>query len=321
MTAEISGQKTQKLKHIDALDGARGFAVLLVMMFHFAVNSLGHPDTQLDKIIYAMAATGWLGVDLFFVLSGFLITGILLETKASPNYFRNFFARRSLRIFPLYFAFLATMVWILPNLSNASAVNFTINAEAPWCWSYLYNFKTAILGWSDTSIFTHLWSLAVEEQFYLIWPFVIWKLKPRTLTRLCSFLIFMSLAARIGFWRSGYPVASYTLMPARIDALAIGSLIALTPPGNLFRKNQVAWLIFATSLFFLISTFIYSHGLYKENFGTVTLGISAAGIFFGSCIILSIDSRGSFLNRFFSLKLLRTTGKYSYSLYLFNFPI
>src|SRR2546427_5689081 len=126
-----------------------------------------------------------MGVDLFFVLSGFLITGILLDTKGSRHYLRQFHARRVLRIFPLYYAALALFLILLPMLLPGDRVLRDLTADSVWYWTYLYNVKVAAAGFTSSSALGHFWSLAVEEQFYLIWPIVVLYLARRHLYGAC----------------------------------------------------------------------------------------------------------------------------------------
>ena len=149
-----------KLEYYRQLDGVRAIAALMVMFSHFFV--LNHSDHGILHAVNKISVLGQTGVSLFFVLSGFLITRILLATKQSPGYFADFYIRRSLRIFPLYYFFLALYFFIIPLIQHVPSV--------PWdhqfsYWIYLQNFAM-IFGWSQTGP-GHLWSLAIEEHFYL----------------------------------------------------------------------------------------------------------------------------------------------------------
>ena len=150
---------------IKELDGVRGIAILLVLLHHF------EPPAGLPTAIVAGAYLGWSGVDLIFVLSGFLITGILLDTRDSPNYFTTFYARRALRILPLYF--LTTLIYF----------RLEPNPLERWFWSHLSNWKSAF--GQDVPALSHFWSLAVEEQFYLVWPLVVILSPKRAMPRVC----------------------------------------------------------------------------------------------------------------------------------------
>jgi len=156
------------------LDGLRGVAILLVLFLHFIIGQgVPAPSVLVDWWFIGIVRAGWMGVDLFFVLSGFLITGILLDTKGSRHYFRQFYTRRVLRIFPLYYGSLVLFLILLPTLFPDDQVLHDLHADAVWFWTYLYNVKVAAAGFTPSSALGHFWSLAVEEQFYLIWPIVV----------------------------------------------------------------------------------------------------------------------------------------------------
>ena len=153
-----SSNKPQGL--IPALDGLRGIAIILVIISH---ATLYRPEEGLDSWIAAVPLFGWIGVDLFFILSGYLITGILLDSRNSQNYYSSFFARRALRIFPLYYVVLFLALVILPQLPELHRVivgPYPIPPKLPY-WLYLTNFSIAdrgmVHGWLDVA-----WSLAIE---------------------------------------------------------------------------------------------------------------------------------------------------------------
>ena len=157
------------LKRLPQLDGIRGIAILLVLVHNT------NPSASLH--IAAISTYGWMGVDLFFALSGFLITGILLDTKQSDGYFRNFYARRCLRIWPLYYSLLIFMFVIVPHARPAEA-HAIFERSAPW-WAYpffLQNFLVAIPQQAAGALGV-TWSLAIEEQFYLVWPLFVRRLR------------------------------------------------------------------------------------------------------------------------------------------------
>ena len=165
---------------VPALDGLRGIAVLLVLIHHFSgipAAGLGVP-TGFYREWLRFATIGWAGVDLFFVLSGFLITSILYDAKGPAlAFFKNFYARRALRIFPVYYVLVVFMLfllpWIIPGEEAASA---KLRDNQLWLWFYLRNIQSladfqSLIGTGH--LVGHLWSLAVEEQFYLVWPMVV----------------------------------------------------------------------------------------------------------------------------------------------------
>ena len=156
--------------NIPALDGIRGLAVLLVLLFHlsFHANLGGFESSYFQKLF----GCGWAGVDLFFVLSGFLITGILVESTNEKFYFLRFYWRRTLRVFPLYFGTLLTSLFVFPWIHYPSHLFTGSEAAVPYFFSYVYNLYFVFHTDSPLAYLGPAWSLAIEEQFYLIWPMV-----------------------------------------------------------------------------------------------------------------------------------------------------
>lgn len=212
-----AASRTSSLQPIRNLDGVRGYAVLLVVFFHLL-----------------LVPFGWMGVQLFFVLSGFLITRILIESKplAPTAYLKRFYIRRILRIFPLYFCYLAAL-----GLIHAFT-NYPNGMERYWGYlaTFTYNWTRADTAWQDAPGFTHLWSLAVEEQFYLVWPFVVMLLTKNGIR--CVILAALALCPLVrhlvaqhytGAALPGYTVADATYWNTigQMDAFASGAAVAL----------------------------------------------------------------------------------------------
>src|SRR5580704_3038698 len=198
------------MKKIPQLDAVRGIAVLLVLLH----NTGQYPSLHLHLI----SDNGWMGVDLFFVLSGLLITGILLDTKKSENYFKNFYARRCLRIWPLYYSALLFMFVIVPLIRPSEAHAIFEARSAPW-WSYplfIQNFLVAIPT-AATGLLGVTWSLAVEEQFYLVWPLVVRFFSARQLRNIAITVICFSPVLR--FYASVHGVNIYSNTLCRLDGL------------------------------------------------------------------------------------------------------
>lgn len=312
--------------HIPALDGLRGIAILLVLVFHFDRygNGLPFPSVLADTIFMKFSQAGWMGVDLFFVLSGFLITGILYDSKESDHYFRNFYARRCLRIFPLYYAALVLFLIILPWLFSAHAGLQSIKENAFWYWTYLSNLRSAYTGWHWFGAVNHFWSLAVEEQFYFVWPFVILFFKRRTLLRVCLALILGAVLVRVLLCLAGYTIAAYVLMPARMDALATGAFVALAcrGPHGFARLANVAWPTASLMGVVLALIFVWRGGLFAHDVIFATIGYTLLAIFFGSILVLALVSTpSSILGRLFTSSGMTFFGRYSYALYVFHHPI
>jgi len=312
--------------HIPALDGVRGVAILLVLIFHFSVYGHGLTPSGLfiDRLYYRVAGAGWIGVDLFFVLSGFLITGILYDAKESEHYFRNFYARRVLRIFPLYYGalilFLVILPWLRPDHSGLSS----IARDGVWYWSYLSNVKFAQDGWPQFGAIGHFWSLAVEEQFYLLWPALVLALNWRQLQIACLVCVIAALAVRIALIAQGNNTAAFVLTPARIDALAVGAYIAVTArgPEGLHRLSRLALPAAALLSLAVLVVFVLRKGFAGYDPVVSTIGLTILACLFGSVLLLALTlARGTLLARAFDSSFLSFFGRYSYGIYVFHHPI
>jgi peptidoglycan/LPS O-acetylase OafA/YrhL len=226
---EIRGEDApfSSQQHLPALDGLRGVAIVAVMLFHFMMMQ---PRYALELPLVALGSCGWIGVDLFFALSGFLITGVLIDTRDAPGYARTFYARRALRIVPLY------LVAVL-----AFTLVFDLHAVKWWYWTHTTNIMIAMSGRWDAAVgsTTHLWSLAVEEQFYLMWPLLVALCPPRRLGVLCVVVATAGAALRLLLLIHGTsPITIYTLMPTHVDGIALGGALAAA------RRSPSAWRTF-----------------------------------------------------------------------------
>jgi peptidoglycan/LPS O-acetylase OafA/YrhL len=323
--SELTMLKNEAEKRIPALDGVRGLAILGVMACHFAIS--GWPDTVTGRLVNRAAGTGWAGVDLFFVLSGFLITGILLDAKTAPHYFRNFYMRRVLRIFPLYYGFLILIFLGLPLILPFTPAIGPIVAHQGWLWGYGTNLY---MGWKGTWFFEkdwlklgHFWSLAIEEQFYLGWPLVVFLFSRRTLIGTCIACLAFSLAARILLVGLDAPkICAEIMTPCKIDALAAGALAVLLLRGNheqIFRRVRAAACVFAVA--------VVAIGIYRRTWDSVdpvvqTIGYSVMDLLFAALVILCVaPSQPNWLGRFFSHPALKWFGTYSYAIYVFHVPL
>jgi peptidoglycan/LPS O-acetylase OafA/YrhL len=308
--------------HLPVLDGVRGLAVLLVVFFHTTHLSA---DNAVGKATWWLAGAGWTGVDLFFVLSGFLITGILWEAKGQPFYFRNFYMRRFLRIFPLYYLALAVSFLVLPALAGRLNLDDRITTEgATWYLLYLSNFYQL---WVDTThpILGVVWSLAIEEQFYIVWPFLIAAVSYRGAIRLCLGTIALAILVRLGLTLSGASIEStYVVTFARVDSLAMGALLSLAlrhPEGrglSAFRWMRPAvWAAVPVVLVMVVLPVGDTYELVKRTVGYTAIAVVYAVVVYKSVAV----APGTLAHRFFSSKLLRTYGKYSYAIYLIHSPL
>ena len=317
-------EKTRSGKHIPALDGVRGFAILLVLLYHCSFFGGSRAPHVVDVTVRQLFSFGWAGVDLFFVLSGFLITGILLDSRDSPYYYRSFYARRVLRIFPLYFAFLAAALWILPLVREMEPNFATFREEQVWYWTYLFNWRVASEGWPDFRPLGHFWSLGVEEQFYLFWPFVVLFFRRHTLVRICFAFILGSLALRIWLVAEGLTVAAYVITPGRLDALAMGALLAIwfrNPAIHPVLARHAPKVLFAC-LLTIAAVFLINGSVWPSGPVTLTLGLSLVGLASASLmatVLLRPDL--AWLGRIFRSRGMQFLGKYSYGIYVIHHPL
>lgn len=305
--------------HLAGLDGLRGVAILLVMGHHLLKPHVGAGGVEhlwMQEFVDSL----WIGVDLFFVLSGFLITGILLDTLASRHYFRNFYMRRVLRIFPLYYAVVLVfilfapvlhIVWghqLLPLLTYTNRI--FIDARYPGFNFYfgphgtLYNF----------------WSLAVEEQFYFVWPLLIFLFKrTRSLIPLAVVLSLASVATRTYLIsRHTAPEVVYVSLACRADTLLTGGILAMAVRhGYRTRILSAAPLFVWLGAIVMIGLYLGIHGIQRASPFMMRFGYTINAIFFASLGALTLNPAGWF-TRLCSASWLRFFGRYSYGLYIMH---
>ncbi len=309
-----------RAEHLPALDGVRGTAILLVLSLHFFA---GVPSPGIGNAVRRIASSGWIGVDLFFVLSGFLITNILLRTKHERRYFRNFYMRRTLRIFPLYYGVLFVSFVVLPLTSAGEHMHIgDFTRTQGWLWSYCSNVLLSMRNdWMVLSIrhmtFGHFWSLAIEEHFYLIWPAVVLFVSTRTLLKVCLGGIALAVAFRLALYGDPrWTVAACIFTPCRIDAPLAGAALAVAM--NLKVANIQRWcLIIGTSCACYMAGVILRDGsLYATAPKIQTIGLTLVAGLFASMLGYLLHSR--YLQRLMSARALCFFGTYSYGLYVFH---
>lgn len=310
--------------HYVQLDGLRGLAILMVMLYHFCLPHKLFQGRDAGTLLQ-LAQGGWLGVDLFFVLSGFLITGILLETRRQPHYFRNFLGRRFLRIWPLYYASLLVLLVVMPMVLSKVPVELQgMRDKQAWFWLYSANWLFALEGGFTRTSGGYFWSLAVEEQFYLLWPFVVYGLSERALLRVSLALLAVSLAARIVLVNLGVSTgALYTMTFTHLDALAVGSCLAVCLRSPQLAARAMRWLpvAFVVGLLGLIAVRIADRDLFYWSKAMATYGYTFAAILFGALLLWVLHGKQTFsVARFFSTAFMRQAGKYSYALYMLHVP-
>lgn len=303
--------------HLVPLDGLRGIAILAVMASHlFAVNYAGSsaPVRVLGRIFYY----GWMGVDLFFVLSGFLITGILVDSREGAGYFRNFYMRRVLRIFPLYYGVLFLLLALTPVLGiqwHGIFVPLLL---------YLQNFQEFnryTFSLSPDISLNHMWSLAIEEQFYLLWPLLVYVARTRRrvlVLALCLSAVALGLRVLLmAVWGNAY--AAHHSMFARADSLLLGAALAM-----LFRDREMwprvlrwaPWAFAGCAGLVLLSLGAGGVRVFASQYWVFCLRFSVVAV--ASAGLLAWSLRPGVVASVFSVRVLRFFGKYSYGLYVLH---
>lgn len=310
-------------RYIAPLDGIRALAILLVMPHNIDLLKLPVPRLFVPAVLLSNA--GWIGVQLFFVLSGFLISGNLLDTRGSGNYFSAFFGRRALRILPLYYAVLCITFVIAPLLATPPPQLHATASHQIWLWTFLANWTQPY----DDGVygFTHFWSLAVEEQFYLLWPFVVLFCRPRALFWVALATAAIALAVRIGFAIAHFPHDTlYMFTICRMDALALGAATAalVRMPAVMERLRQRTSMVAAAGVITLLVALVITRGFGLYDVSTQTVGYTLLSLAFALLVLLTtLPVRGMWrtLMRVLAWTPLRLIGRYSYGMYIFHLPL
>ena len=314
-------------RRIVPLDGLRGLAILLVAFVHSVV--VFKPSTAIEVWFFSIAHLGLLGVDLFFVLSGFLVGTILIRSKGSPHFLRNFYIRRALRIFPPYYCYLVLMLLVFPAIFPASTffagLTESVGADAPYHWLYMTD-VLIVLRQREIYIFNPLWSLAIEEKFYLLWPFIVAFLSRRGQMASSAFWLLLCIGCRAVFFFIGQPgfVSSYFFL-TRSDGLALGTFLAAwcasRPPGlPKFPGVPASWYrglgLAATGV--VVLAFFMPTGSPFKFIQLLLFRPLVVGAWSALLVLCLIAEKPS---RIFSNVVLRTFGKYSYAFYLIHWPL
>ena len=311
--------------YIKGLDGIRGIAVLLVIMIHSHLCSFG-----------------WVGVQMFFVLSGFLITRILSSdsSKDLKIYLLRFYWRRGLRIWPVYFGFLAVcaVAYFLIKIPESTPTAW------PWLVTFTYNFGRFIPNFADSNYYGHFWTLCVEEQFYLVWPFVVFFLSPIALRRV---VVTMVLAGPVVRFVSGLCLGSWLETPAQIakavhslptshlDGFAFGALLTMLPAGLGEWMRSRAMKVFLAMLAVTVAAGLTHAFILQANHlnpGWLALGYGGMSDYFQytwtytllnatSAALILCALQPTILQRWLTWSWLSYIGKISFGLYVFHLPL
>lgn len=315
--------------YIRSLDGIRAIAILLVMAFHFGILRFG-----------------WVGVQLFFVLSGYLISQILLKEKDVPvslgQRLKKFWIRRSLRIFPVYYLYL--LIFLVVYLVAAFPAHYM--QDLPYLLTYTYNLTRIGAAWHENPVYTHFWSLCVEEQFYLFFPFIIFLLPLRSLKKLTWVIL---LAAPVFRWllslllvqygKSSFEVFDviYWFPLSHLDAFFAGTAINLLQLGTRIKRPQIlfAGILTLTLLAGAVNFSLDNHGhpfliSLGFNFGDTShyeqvWYYSLLNLLFAALLLLLVTQNTSrlsgWLQRLMENKVMVAMGRVSYGMYIFHWVI
>ncbi|MBL8206066.1 MAG: acyltransferase [Blastocatellia bacterium] len=325
--------KSNSSPRIPELDGVRGLAILVILLgHHFNAIFYPAPDSPLVYLVIALRYT-WSGVDLFFVLSGYLIGGILLDHRQALNYYKVFYVRRIYRIFPLFylnlfvfFALLAVGVgaistWLFQNpLPFWSYFTFTQNFASVYYVAYV----GAPAAWMGVT-----WSLAVEEQFYFVMPWVIRKCKERWLPLLLIGAVGVAMVLRFFVYNlfAVGSIANYVMTPTRIDGLMMGVLIAylLRRPDwrqKLESHRRLLWVVFGFLAAGLAGLNIWRQELATaESIVMTTVGYTWISLFYAMMLLLVLLNPQQRITAFFRTAIMRWLGEISYGFYLLHIPV
>lgn len=274
----LGRQQSIAERQLRSLDAIRGLAVIWVVLH----NVTALPSIEIDPLLHLLKLflnPGWIGVQIFFALSGFLITGKLIDSRHANNYYSGFYAKRVLRIFPLYYAVLFVCLVLIPLLFGTPAALQPAVAGQWWLWVFVSNFASV-----DLYGFGHFWSLAVEEQFYLVWPWLLRAFDVRSAMRLCVCIAIIALYLRCGLIVFGaHHETLYYSTFCRMDALALGSAgaaIVRMPQTRLVifekRRQITAITLLLVTIGALTTDGYDSANIYCQSYGYTILSVASA---------------------------------------------
>lgn len=291
---------------VKELDGARGIAILLVLLTHlFCFSMMARPWTGFAKLVLVATKPGWLGVDLFFVLSGFLITGVLLDLQGDAHYFRDFYGRRALRILPLYLLALLALALFYKASGPFVGISLLLSSNL-----------AALFGVAVPSGGMALWSLAIEEHFYLLWPWVVRFTNRRALTLVAAAICVAEPIVRAISRHAVDDVYFYSWF--RFDGLAWGALLALYVRSTGYDRRsagKLALMGVAGSMAVAIAGRPFGI-LHRANALGAGLQFTVAQIFFAALILFAAAFSGSWHTAILRTRILTWSGDLSYCLYV-----
>ena len=321
----MSSARRENPRHLPELDGIRGLAILGVLIAHIVLMGgivNGTSPAMWEQVLLHSASILGGGVDLLFVLSGFLITGILLRTKQSENYFSSFYIRRMLRIFPIYYLTLTASVLVGERLA---AFGNLLPAWTSWRIAYFLYLQNWPLFWHGEKVMSGMWgvywSLAVEEQFYLIWPLVILYFSNKIVFRICAIGVPLAILLRVFLYYAyfGNNFGLLQLTSSRVEGLLLGAMCAVfmnsrqTPlPMRWIVASGTTGTVLLLAIGFLHPEELLAVGKWFELLGPTSFALIS--------LALVAASQHPFprFKKILTQPWLRSFGKFSYGMYVYH---
>jgi peptidoglycan/LPS O-acetylase OafA/YrhL len=308
------------LRYLTALDGLRGVAIILVLLHNFTTT--GAP---IEPLLARLLEWGWVGVQLFLVLSGYLITRNLLATPLTRGTLTAFLIRRCLRVMPICYALLALYFHVVPVIFHAPTIEAARSTQL-WYWLFLSNW-TEPFGLAAPGL-GHLWSLGVEVQFYVVWPLVLLAVGPKHLGRACVATIVLALVCAVALRTAGAsPMAVYKFTITRMNALAFGALVAILAPRRdlAIPVRALTW----STAGALAALVVWRGGFDYRDAMVATAGLTLSALLFALWLLplaratsSRLDpTRDTLAGRVLSSAALRSVGRVSYGMYVAHYPL
>jgi len=317
---------------IPELDGLRGTAIFFVLLYHYLEQQGSVTTGGITPYLQRAVLMGWSGVDLFFVLSGFLIGGILLDARESTSYFSTFYIRRFFRIIPIYYLWICAYLILVGVAGTAlrarsnSGMALALGSSIYLHFIFSQNLMVVSFAGLTGAWFSHLWSLAVEEQFYLLSPLVVRFLSKRHLTIFLIGVILGTPLLRIFLLQVVHtdPWLVSVLMFCRADSLTVGMLAAVLWRTDEFR----AWISVRTNALYAVLAVLLAGtlALWKWSPNSVTWGMESIGftwlaLFYVVVLWLAIARPGDLIARIARMRWLRELGRVSYCMYIIHLVV
>jgi len=321
--------KLESAARIPELDGLRGVAILLVVLHHYVATQIKWNGPAGD-LLNALLRLSWSGVDLFFVLSGFLIGGILLDQRHAENYFKTFYLRRACRIFPLYFLWLLLFVGVNQLLPRPAGADWWTDIFSPRYpnWAYFIfaqNFFVAGREIFGPLWLVPVWSLAVEEQFYLVAPWLARFIPARTFPYLILALIAAVPLFRLFLYLFHPVIFAYVLLPCRADTLFLGVWCAWgirNPAVRGWLEANRRRLYAALAILLVGTVYLNSPGVAgRTSFEMVFLGYSWLGLLYACILLIAVTAKSSFIAGVARISWLRQLGVIAYGVFLMHLAV